>query len=131
MFSSFWSVFCLICIWIFIGCTPICEIPQSVGLVLRKLFSNLVNWGMFPMLSSYSFKMLGLILKFLAHFELLFIQLVGDRVLVLVFYMWLSILPTPFVEEFVFAPMYVFGSFVQKQRFMSDYCNSLDSFLSL
>jgi hypothetical protein len=55
----------------------------------------------------------------------------GNRILVLVFYMWYLIFPAPFVEESVFALTYVFGTFVPKQRFISDDCNSLGSFLSL
>jgi hypothetical protein len=39
----------------------------------------------------------------------------GNRILVLVFYMWYLIFPAPFVEESVFALTYVFGTFVPKQ----------------
>jgi hypothetical protein len=37
------------------------------------------------------------------------------RDLVSAFYMWISSFPAPFVEEAVFSPLYVFGTFVENQ----------------
>jgi hypothetical protein len=66
------------------------------------------------MLSSSNFKVLGLTLRSLIHFELILYR-VRERDIVSVFYVWISSFPMPFVEEAVFSPEYVSDIFVENQ----------------
>jgi hypothetical protein len=70
--------------------------------------------SVFLALSCTSFKVSGLILRFLNHLDLILAQ-VKDLDLVSVFCMKISSFPATFVEEAYLPPSYVFGAFVKNQ----------------
>jgi hypothetical protein len=82
--------------------------------LFRKLFPKPICGSVFPTASWCCFKVSGLILRSLIYFELIWHR-VKDRALVSVFCMWISSFPTAFVEEVVFSPLCVLGSFVKDQ----------------
>ena len=65
-----------------------------------------------PMFSSRSFIVSGLTFRSLIHFEFIFVYGVRS-VLVSFFYRWLTGFLAPLVIEIVFAPLYIFASFVK------------------
>ena len=65
-----------------------------------------------PMFSSKSFIVSGLICRSLIHLSL-FLCMVLESVLVSFFYRWLTGFLAPLVIEIVFAPLYIFASFVK------------------
>jgi hypothetical protein len=65
--------------------------------------------SVFPDFSYTSFKVSGLILRSLIHFELILYR-VTNTDLVSVFCRLISVLPATFVEEAVFSLLYVFGT---------------------
>jgi hypothetical protein len=69
--------------------------------------------SVFHHISSTNVKVLGLILRSLIHFEL--IWNVRDMDLFSVFCMQILSFPATFVEETVFSPLYVLGVFVKNQ----------------
>ena len=66
------------------------------------------------MFSSKSFVVSGLTFRSLIHFEFIFVYGVGS-VLISFVYMSLSSFPSPIYEEAVFAPLYIFASFVKNK----------------
>ena len=67
-----------------------------------------------PMFSSRSFLVSGLTFRSLIHFEFIFVYGVGS-VLISFVYMSLSSFPSPIYEEAVFAPLYIFASFIKNK----------------
>ena len=66
------------------------------------------------MFSSKSFIVSGLTFRSLIHFEFIFVYGVRS-VLVSFFYRWLTGFLAPLVIEIVFAPLYIFASFVKNK----------------
>jgi hypothetical protein len=68
----------------------------------------------FPALSYTNFRVLGLILRSLIHFELILVQ--GDKHgSSFSFFRWITTFLAIFVEEAVFSPLYIFGTFVKNK----------------
>jgi hypothetical protein len=63
-----------------------------------------------PALSCTSFKVSGLILRSLIHFELILVQ--GEKHGCSFSFLQADI-PATFIEEAVFSPLYIFGDFVK------------------
>jgi hypothetical protein len=78
-------------------CSPICSLflldADPFEFLFRKLFPIPVCSNVFPTASGSCFKVSGLMLRSLIHFELILVQM-KDRDLVSVFYIWRSSFPS-------------------------------------
>ena len=64
-----------------------------------------------PRFSSKSLILSGLIFRSLIHFEIIFVSVL-ENVIILFLYTNLSSFPSTFIDETVFSPLYGFASFV-------------------
>ena len=71
-----------------------------------------MSLSVLPMFSSKSFIVSGLTFRSLIHFEFFLCMVLGS-VLISFFYMSCPVFPAPFIEEGVFAPLYILASFVK------------------
>ena len=71
-----------------------------------------MSLSVLPMFSSKSFIVSGLTFRSLIHFEFFLCMVLGS-VLISFFYMSCPVFPAPFLEEAIFAPLYILASFVK------------------
>ena len=67
------------------------------------------------MFSSKSFIVSGLTFRFLIHFEFIFVYGVRKCSNFILLHVVVQFFPTPFIEEAVFAPLYIVASFVKNK----------------
>ena len=68
-----------------------------------------------PMFSSKGFIVSGLMFRYLIHFEFIFVCGVRKHSNFHSFTCSCPVFPTPFIEEAVFAPLYILASFVKNK----------------
>jgi hypothetical protein len=98
----------------------------AIWIQFRKSFPMPINSNVFPTLSCTSFKVTGLLLRCLIHFELIFVQCEKHRSSVSFLHSYIQFSQKHFLKRLSFLIIY-FGCLCQK----SSECNCMDSYLDL
>ena len=111
---QFHFVDCLLCKNLLVCCSPTCSflLLWSVAFaVISKIITAKINGKeLLPSVLFWELYGLGLRFKFFFHFESTFVY--GVRVQFHFLALQYSLSPTPFVEETIFCPLCIIGTFV-------------------